>query len=181
MVISNLEKYQDMGIDNTDDTFRSDDLSNCYHRTFNRTSLDNEVSADEHYGSVEWSAYRQKVRFIDGDAEGKVFTGTHRDFIITVEDTDVTTESDGDHKYHSIDIKVNRGGKVFNYSVSRVCEQAIELFGSYTNDEFPVDLDESRTQIPYDERMALETIPDKMLRDIVLSTITRETPKILNN
>jgi len=181
MLENTIDKYEGIGIDNSEDEVRDSNISHCYHDTFNRKNLDNVTSPDEPYSSVEWSAYRQKVRFIDGDAEGKVFTGTHRDFIITVEDTDVTTENDGDHKYHSIDIKVNRDGKVFKYSVSRVSEDAIRLFGSYTNDEFPIESDETRENIPYDERIALETIPDRTLRAIVLSTITRETPKIMEN
>ena len=181
MLENTIKKYEDIGIDNSDDDVRDSDISHCYHDTFNKNNLDNLTSPDELYSSVKWSAYRQKVRFVDGDAEGKVFTGTHKDFIITVEDTDVTTENDGKHKYHSIDITVNRDGKVFKYSVSRVSEDAIRIFGSYTKDEFPVESDETRKDIPYDERMALETIPDRILRDIVLSTITRETPKISNN
>jgi hypothetical protein len=124
------------------------------------------------YVGTCWQSEKQPLMSMDGGGgEVLTFTGSCAglDNKMEVERTDLT------RGYHDVHIHSTTGGKTYDYSATRVSEQMVHLFGGHG--DYHVKKDSQRPKLSLEERAMLESIPCRLTRDIIFSTITRPVEK----
>lgn len=120
------------------------------------------------YFMGHWDIQRQLYRFIDGTCGGEHLSVELKPgHLITIDDIHI------DQGMHRVEMRIIKDGDEFRYN-ARMHEEALRLFGSFGDHE--VNVDERRPCLSFEEIQAIQSIPSRTLRDIVLCTITRPLP-----
>ena len=138
------------------------DISSAYAKQFS-----NDLTQCLPY-QAEWSSTSEIFRFADGNCSGSVHRSSSEGIGIVVEDI-ITEESP--HRVHRVEMSISRGGENFQYSILQVSEQEASLFGSCADYGARVIRDQKKANLDSEERRMLETLPDAILKQIILSAI----------
>ncbi|MBU0906962.1 MAG: hypothetical protein KKD18_00495 [Nanoarchaeota archaeon] len=135
-------------------------------KTYGR--INNLVDEPSPYFMGKWHTDARLYEFVDGTCSGSHFrTKINTDTEIAIDDILI-----GPHD-HRVEMKITRDGETFEYS-ARMHEQVLRIFGSYG--DHTVMVDERRPDLSPEEILAIQSIPDRTLREIMLCTITRPLP-----